>query len=357
MVYWVSKQTSFQDVFTLATIDDVVDYFKDKPYIQVDTETEGFFNHQNRILLLQLGTGEDQFVIDFPFLSSDEREKISKLLSNNSIKLLHNAKFDYKFLKMHGIELTNVYDTMLAEMLLYSGLDTEEGFYSLKGLADRYLSVSLDKSVRGEIHHVITTRVINYAAADVTHLEAIMHKQLPKLVSLGLSNGDTQDELTVLGLENQAVLAFADIEYNGMPIDPSLWNEVRIEIKGILEKLKQELVDIVCSTPALSKWCYTYQDLFTAPVPSVKINWNSPVQKLALIKAIVPTLTSTSERDLGRHKKQPLIGKLLEYSKMNKLLTAFANKLLGHMNPVTGRIHTEFKQILKTGRVSCSNPK
>lgn len=32
----------------------MIDYFKDKQEIQVDTETEGFFDHKNRIISLQL---------------------------------------------------------------------------------------------------------------------------------------------------------------------------------------------------------------------------------------------------------------------------------------------------------------
>jgi len=78
---------------------------------------------------------------------------------------------------------------------------------------------------------------------------------------------------------------------------------------------------------------------------------------LKVIKVLFPEIQDTSERVLSKYKnKHKLIAKLLEYNKVLKLKTAFADKIEGHINPITKRVHTEFWQILDTGRVSSKNP-
>ena len=56
MIYFITNQTSISNHESIEScnIQYMIDYFKDKQEIQVDTETEGFFDHKNRIISLQL---------------------------------------------------------------------------------------------------------------------------------------------------------------------------------------------------------------------------------------------------------------------------------------------------------------
>ena len=56
MIYFITDQTSISNHESIEScnIQYMIDYFKDKQEIQVDTETEGFFDHKNRIISLQL---------------------------------------------------------------------------------------------------------------------------------------------------------------------------------------------------------------------------------------------------------------------------------------------------------------
>ena len=50
--------------YQLGTIDDVVKYCEDKKVLGVDTETEGFDFTCKKMIMLQIGDKDTQFVID-----------------------------------------------------------------------------------------------------------------------------------------------------------------------------------------------------------------------------------------------------------------------------------------------------
>ena len=55
--------------------------------------------------------------------------------------------------------------------------------------------------------------------------------------------------------------------------------------------------------------------------------------------------------------KHPIVGKILEYRGLKKLLSTYIDALPGLINPQTGHIHTSFNQtVTSTGRLSSSNP-
>ena len=56
-------------------------------------------------------------------------------------------------------------------------------------------------------------------------------------------------------------------------------------------------------------------------------------------------------------RKHPIVGKILEYRGLKKLLGTYIDALPGLINPQTGHIHTSFNQtVTATGRLSSSNP-
>jgi len=246
---------------------------------------------------------------------------------------------------------------MLAEIILNAGREVGDGFYSLGQTCKRYCNVELDKSIRGIIHREgLSTRVIHYAAEDVEHLSKIKDIQLQQLIELQLAKEDTQDIYTVLGLENNAVLAFAEIEYNGLKLDRVRWQEVKKMVQKEEQQVLKALDYEVINNPKLKKFWSVYQDLFTTAEPRVNVNWSSPAQKLKVLNK-VGKFETTKMQELEKQKRDyPLVDLLIKYNKINKLKTAFADKLESFINPQTHRIHTNFWQILNTGRVSCSEP-
>src|SRR6266581_3744927 len=67
---------------------------------------------------------------------------------------------------------------------------------------------------------------------------------------------------------------------------------------------------------------------------------------------------SNWEFDLSESQLQyPVVGKLLEYRTMQKALTSYGQNVVEFINPTTGRLHADFRQIgAPTGRFACTNP-
>jgi DNA polymerase-1 len=362
MIYFVGLQHEMQelvsnDVYSIATIDSVVDYFKEHKEIQVDTETEGFDPHTANLKCFQLGDYHNQFVIQY---SKDNFNAIKHYLEDSSIvKIFQNAKFDLRFFLKQGIIIHNVYDTFLAECVLYTGYNFNnpaEPYFvdtSLKGLAEKYCNVFLDKSIRSQINiKGFTGAVIKYAAEDVKYLSSIKEQQLEKIKELDLQN--------VLDLENKAVIAFANLEYNGITVDISKWNKVS-EMTSKLMKDHEAVLDSIIMEdelfkPIRKRKANVQIDMFTKQRDTL-INWGSATQKLQILKLIVPEIESTGERELMRFRhKHKLFKELISFNKFKKLSDSFGEKFVKHVNKSTARVHCDIWQIISTGRISVSDP-
>lgn len=349
MIYFVgNRQLIENDLYKIIDEEECLNVLKKSTVIQLDTETTGFDPHQNKLLCVQFGVGEDQYVVDCNAIDILEFKEV--LEDINKLFILHNAKFDLRFFIHHGIYLKNIYDTFIAECILTTGYDDRE--LSLAHVAKKYCAITLDKTVRGSIHYLgLTSRVIEYAATDVMYLEQIMNVQKAKIEQLGLQN--------VCDLEMQVCKVFAQIEYNGILLDTDKWEEIASLVEQDTNKLKDELDEIILTDSKFIKFKpkSTQLDLFQAAKISTNINWSSNSQKLTILKAINSSITDTGERTLQKNKrKHPIFSKLLEFSKSAKLQTAFGKKFLEYVNPATSRIHYNVWQVLSTGRISVSEP-
>ena len=144
MIYFISNTKSLSSDFESATIEDVVDYCKTKEVLGVDTETEGFDFTCKKMIMFQIGDADNQYIIDTRFVSIEPLRDV--LESKQIIKIFHNAKFDYKFIKKwSNIACEGIYDTFLVELVISCGKSLG---YGLKDLCERYLNVTLNKEVR-----------------------------------------------------------------------------------------------------------------------------------------------------------------------------------------------------------------
>ncbi|HEY0430359.1 MAG TPA: DNA polymerase, partial [Pyrinomonadaceae bacterium] len=98
--------------------------------------------------------------------------------------------------------------------------------------------------------------------------------------------------------------------------------------------------------------------LFGGPT-RIDINIDSHVQLTRALKRLGIEVPDSTRN----WKLQPLAEKhieiktLLEYRTVQKALTSYGENILNEINPVTGRIHADFRQIgAPTGRFACTNP-
>lgn len=340
------------DLYQISNIDECKDWLENLTEVGLDVESEGFFDHNNRMIMLQLYDP----ITDICFVIDVRTTDLSKLKRLENITCLgQNLKFDYKFMKFHGIELNYIYDTMLAECCLTNGLLDRK--LDLASLALKYANIKLDKSIRlqfvGLNGEPFTTRQIVYGEGDTTCLFKIREKQLEEIKRLNIENW--------VNNEFRACLALADIEYNGMGFDSAKWLELAKKATKIVSELELELDEMVRQIPSLEKYILmkVQGNLFAGfeegyeHSRDVSIKWSSPTQMAKVFKDLGLKLENTLERHLTKYQNQyPIIKKFIDYKKNQKLVTTYGEKFLKYINKNTGRVHTSFWQILDTTRVS-----
>ena len=358
MIYFIGQIPLFNDPSIVNTsLERCINYCKGKQILGLDTETSGLFNFESKIIMLQIGDLENQFVIDTRTIDITPLKSILEDIS--IVKVLHNASFDYKFLKLNGIILNNVFDTQLAEMVLHTGLKGVE--FNLKALLKKYLKIQMDKTERMSFTTQGSTPFsagqITYGAEDVKDLINLKQSLEKELIIKDLSD--------CARLENKFVLVLADIEYHGFYLDTDLW--VKVATYNSI-KLKKQLVQLNSYVIDNNHFEFMESQLDLFESRKCAINWDSSKQVVKYLKFLgVPTLHRDSktgknketceEKAIGRFRKEfEFLVLYFNYKETAKQLSTYGQTFLSHINPITGRVHSNFWQIQATGRISSNNP-
>lgn len=350
-IRFVGTNSPLNDIQT-ATIQECKAYCESKTVLGVDTETEGFDFTCKKLIMFQIGDKDRQYVIDTRVVDISPLRDI--LESDKIIKVLHNAKFDYKFIKMWaGISMEEMYDTFLVERVINCG--KQDHGYSLARCVERYLGKTLDKETRNKFIGLkgqpYTVDQITYGANDVVYLLDIREKQLGLLHTFELEQ--------VARLENKVVKVFSEIEYEGLMIDKDRWTAMAEENVKLAYEQELKLDDIVLEHPLLQHYRVPVQvDMFASmdEVRKTHIKWSSPLQILELFQNLVPGLEDVNGKKLNKYRyKHKLIDEYIRYKERTKLANAYGTKFFNYVN-CDGKVHTNFAQILDTGRVSSSKP-
>lgn len=389
MIYFCTNQKELFDneSYTVITPPTALDLIKPWKVCQVDTETSGRDSHLCKLLSVQLGNdrADTRIVID----CSTVDIKLFKNFLENTFCILQNGKFDLQFFFNYGIVIRKLYDTMIVEQLLHLGWPSGKISYSLKALCKRYLNKDIDKTVRGEIiWRGLDTKVIIYAASDVTDLEKIMHLQVAECKKKGCLVGAK--------LECDAVAPIAYMEWCGIHLDADKWKAKMQKDEINLKDSKKALDDFIIKlskegynksykddlgntyhthieAKEFSKYVYINRqgDLFLGfdLTPKVNINWSSSKQVVKIAK-LLGFDTTVQDKETGEDKDSVLEKQLkgqkgicdeflklyFNYQGYNKVVTSFGQGHLNVINPITHRIHTTFKQLgAASGRMSCGS--
>lgn len=387
MIYFVTGQRElfeFPDAkYKCISVEESLKILEPLRVVGLDTETTGTEIWQGKLLTLQLGNKENQVVIDCMTI---DVKQYKDYLESDRLFIIHNAKFDLRWLYKEHIVVRNVYDTYLAEKILFLGFPPGVVSLSLQACCDRYLHIYLDKTVRGQIHAGMTEDVIVYAANDVVHLEDIMNLQLKTITTRG--------QKVALDIENEFVRVLAYIEYCGIKLDPVKWkakmDKDAERLRVAEQKLNEWVVDYVMKKDDPSLIARNYDThkkgkpakladniYVVIPQPSLFaefntgpqciINWNSSKQVIRLFEELGFDLL-VKDKKTGKMKKSveskfielqasksSIVPLYLEYSAAFKVVTSFGQNFLDAINPITQRIHPTFNQMMDTGRLSCGS--
>ncbi|MFZ0281124.1 MAG: DNA polymerase I [Bacteroidales bacterium] len=313
-----------------------------------DTETTGINPLDAELVALSFswekGSG---YLVHFPESQEETRRLLTILkpvFEEPILKIGQNMKFDIQALATYGIEVKGpLFDTMIAHYLL-----EPEMRHNMNVLSETYLSYSPvhiealigDKgNNQKNMRSVPVDKILEYAVEDADVTWQLKEVFEPKLKAEDLSNLSETIEMPLIRV-------LADMERCGIKINKE-------NLKAISAGLREEII-------ALEQEIYS--------LAGTEFNISSPKQlgdilflKLKLDEKARVTKTKqfvTSEEILQRlSSKHPIIGKVLEYRGLKKLLSTYLEPLPLLVDKKTGRIHTSFRQaVAATGRLSSDNP-
>ncbi len=325
------------------TAREAMSYLDNFPVHALDIEATALNPYEAKWTLLQVGIQDKAYIFDVrhdtPY-STLHPEVLKPMLQDpTKMRLLQNASYDMKVIKRNlDFYLPNVYDTMLAEQLLNLG----RGFVraSLAALVQRYLGLTMPKEPRStftKYDQEFQPFQLEYAANDVVPLQMIKDLQWSSIQRESLENPSR--------LEFDFLVPLCEMELHGITIDTEKWRSIMAEVDQERGQVKQIIQDILGET-----------DSQTTLFGQSLINIDSQQQlRKALEKYGLP-LDDTKEETLRKNKGLPIIDAILDYRKAKKLISTYAESLLAQIHPATGRLHTDFKQMVSTGRMSSSNP-
>ena len=341
--------TQYQLITNQEELRRAVNELSGKHAIGLDTETTELDPYMARLRLIQLAAPDGVRLIDLNRFANDNLKQgdplapLRQLLSApRPIKIAHNAKFDAKFIKHNlGVDLGGLFDTLLASQLVSAG-DIEQR-HGLEAIAGRYLNEAVDKSERlSNWEFELSEAQLQYAARDAAVLIPLRDKLIERIKSLDL--------IQCAQLEFECVMPVVDLELAGFYMNKDRWLEQLAIVGERRAEIANELQEMLGEGVAQAS-------LFGPPRANINLDSQQQVTE-ALSRLGIPVPDSTRNWKLQPLAAQyPVVAKLLEYRTMQKALTSYGQNMIEFINPKTGRLHADFRQIgAPTGRFACTNP-
>ena len=334
-------------LITLEQLPAWVEELKAQPAFCFDTETTGveavtcnlvglsFAWKAHEAYFIAVNQENVQYVLDLlrPAFENEATQKIGQ-----------NCKYDLMVLSRYGIEVKGeLFDTMLAHYLLQPEL--RHGMDYLAEIYLNYQTITYEELVGGKgkkalaITEVPLEQLTNYAAEDADITLQLKEKLSAELKEAGM-------EKLFYQLEMPLLRTLARMELAGVRIDSQALGASANVMRKQLESIEQEAFALAGMEFNLSSAKQVGEVLF---------------DRLKIVEKAKKTKTGqyvTSEEVLeSLRSKHPLVGKILDYRGIKKLLSTYIEALPALVNPATGKIHTSYNQaVTATGRLSSSNP-
>ena len=170
----------FQYVGDTAAMREMLSHLHGSHFVSVDLESDSYHNYAEKIALLQIGDGENIFILD-PF-SVDLAQVASLFKDKSKEKVFHDVDYDGRMLLTFlGVKPTPIFDTMVAARIL--GKEK----VGLADLLGEYFGISLDKGLQKAdwSRRPLSHNMLEYAALDVAHLIQLRDRLAAEIEGLG----------------------------------------------------------------------------------------------------------------------------------------------------------------------------
>jgi DNA polymerase-1 len=260
------------------------------------------------------------------------------------LKIGQNLKYDLEVLRNYDIHLAGpMWDTMIAHYLIQPELR-----HNMDYMAEVYLhyqTIHIDELIgpRGKaqksMRDLSPTQVYEYACEDADITLQLKEKLEPELKKFDC-------EKLFYEIEMPLMPVLAEMEMTGVVLDTNSLRQTSKELTERIYQIEHEIYNLAGHAFNISSPRQVGDVLFG---------------EMKIVEKPKKTKTGqfvTSEEVLMQlHAKHPIVGKILDYRGLKKLLSTYVDNLPALINPRTGHIHTSFNQcVTATGRLSSSDP-
>lgn len=325
------------------------DLFLTNSFLSFDTEATSTNAIEAELVGLSFAIKEKQaFYVPVP-ANREEAVKIVNIFkpayeSTEILKIGQNMKYDIEVLANYGVSVKGeMFDTMIAHYLIQPELH-----HNMDYMAEIYLdyqTIHIEQLIgaRGKgqksMRDLAPEQVYEYAAEDADITLQLKNKLEPELEKYGATQLFREIEMPLMPV-------LAQMEMTGVCLDTASLKETSVALTSRMQEIERKIYELA----------------------GVEFNIASPKQvgevlfdRLKIVEKAKKTRTGqyvTSEEVLQSLKgKHPIVGNILEYRGLKKLLGTYVDALPKLINPQTGHIHTSFNQtVTATGRLSSSDP-
>ncbi len=312
-----------------------------------DVETSGFDTITSRIVGISFCI-EESVAWYVPISEGDKEGFLARLRNpledRNIAKIGQNIKFDIMALAAAGINVRGFkYDTMILHYLLDP--ESRHGMNHLARFYLNYSPIEIETLIgRGTkqltMDRVPIELVSEYGAEDADVTMRLKNILWPQVVSMGF-------EKLYRDIEEPLINTLADMEMTGVKIDTDRLAEYGSELNAEMDEIERRIREI---TGVSDLNINSSRQLGAVLFEKLRIDPKPKRTKTKQYSTEEEYLVSLSDR-------HPVIGMILEYRGLKKLLSTYIEALPQLVNPVTGRVHTSFNQaVTATGRLSSTNP-
>ena len=356
----------------LAGLDAVIERIRSAGRAAVDTETDSLHARTARLcgIAVAIEPGEGFYI---PVRSPEPAghlavdavlERMRPVLESPELDIVgHNLKFDLVVLRNHGVvPRGRLEDTMVADYLL----EPTRSSHGMDALAESLLGIRCvpitdligsrgrgrGGSTQKRFDEVPLSLAGPYAAEDADVTLRLAKVLLPRV---GREAADPRLAGLYADVEMPLVRVLAEMEFNGIRVDPEELDRQREVLQERIERLEEELSAAAPHPfdPGSPKQLAAV--LFNGPQDEPP-GLGLPVQKRG--KTGPSTDAEVLEKLAGDPDlESPIPGLILEYRQLTKLVSTYLVALKEAISPETGRIHASFNQtVTATGRLSSSDP-
>ena len=327
----------------------ICDFFLTNEILSLDTETTSTNPIDAELVGLSFSVEESKAFYIPVSADRDEAQKIvdifKKVYENPSIlKVGQNLKYDLEVLARYGVTLQGpMFDTMIAHYLLQPELRHNMDYMAETLL--NYQTIHIDQLIgakgRGQrsMRDLAPTQVYEYACEDADITLRLKNVLEPRLKEAGV-------ESLFRDIEMPLMPVLAEMEMNGVCLDTKALAETSKFFTERMLQLEAHIYELAGEAFNISSPKQVGDILFG---------------KMKIVDKPKKTKTGqfvTSEDVLMQlRSKSPIVGEILDYRGLKKLLSTYVDALPKLINPRTGHIHTSFNQaVTATGRLSSSDP-